>query len=68
VIGGEDVFRAVLPQAGRIYLTEVHATPHADTWFPPFDTTEWREVARERHERGPKDEHDFSFVVLDRSP
>ena len=68
VIGGEDVFRAVLPQAGRIYLTEVHAKPHADTWFPPFDTTEWREVSRERHERGPKDEHDFSFVVLDRSP
>ncbi len=68
VIGGEDVFRAVLPQAGRIYLTEVHAKPHADTWFPPFDTTKWREVSRERHERGPKDEHDFSFVVLDRSP
>ena len=34
VIGGEDVFREVLPQAGRIYLTEVHAAPEADTWFP----------------------------------
>ncbi len=68
VIGGEDVFRAVLPQAGRIYLTEVHAKPHADTWFPPFDPTEWREISRECQERGPKDEHDFSFVVLERSP
>ncbi len=34
VIGGEDVFREVLPQVGRIYLTEVHAAPEADTWFP----------------------------------
>ena len=68
VIGGEDVFRAVLPQAGRIYLTEVHAAPHADTWFPALDRGEWREVSRERHQPGPKDEHAFSFVVLERSP
>ncbi len=66
VIGGEDVFRAVLPQASRIYLTEVHASPHADIWFPPFDRGEWREISRERHEAGTKDEHAFSFVVLDR--
>jgi dihydrofolate reductase len=68
VIGGEDVFRAVLSQASRIYLTEVHAAPHADTWFPPLDRGEWREVSRERHEPGPKDEHAFSFVVLERLP
>lgn len=66
VIGGEDVFRAVLPQASRIYLTEVHASPHADTWFPKLDPSEWREVAREANQAGPKDDHDFSFVVLDR--
>ncbi|MGH6749389.1 MAG: dihydrofolate reductase, partial [Methyloceanibacter sp.] len=48
--------------------TEVHATPHADTWFPPLDRGEWREVLRERHQPGPKDEHAFSFVVLERSP
>ena len=29
VIGGEEVFRAVLPQSGRIYLTEVKAAPDA---------------------------------------
>lgn len=66
VIGGEDVFRDVLPQAHRIYLTEVHATPEADTWFPDFDKREWREVLRERHQAGPRDEHAFSFVVLER--
>jgi dihydrofolate reductase len=66
VMGGEDVFREVLPQAHRIYLTEVHATPEADTWFPDFDKREWREVLRERHQAGPRDEHAFSFVVLER--
>ncbi|MCJ7787258.1 MAG: dihydrofolate reductase [Methyloceanibacter sp.] len=67
VIGGEDVFREVLQQAGRIYLTEVHATPEADTWFPALDGGEWREVSREDHAPGPKDDHAFSFVVLERA-
>jgi dihydrofolate reductase len=67
IIGGEDVFREVLPQTGRIYLTEVHAAPHADTWFPELDGSEWRETFREKHEAGPKDDHDFSFVVLERA-
>jgi dihydrofolate reductase len=66
IIGGDDVFREVLPQASRIYLTEVHASPEADTWFA-FDRSQWREVSRERHEQGPKDEHPFSFVVLERT-
>ena len=66
VIGGEDVFRAALPRAERIYLTEIHAKPTADTWFPWFDRSNWHEVSRERHAAGAKDEHDFSFVVLDR--
>jgi dihydrofolate reductase len=66
VIGGADVFGAILPQAGRIYLTEVRAAPDADTWFPELDRSEWREVSREAHVPGPKDDHAFSFVVLER--
>ena len=67
VIGGEDVFRAVLPKADRIYMTEVRASPEADTWFPELDKSEWRVVSREAHKKGPKDDHDFTFVVLERA-
>lgn len=66
VIGGADVFSAILPQADRIYLTEVEAAPDADTWFPELDRSQWREVSRQRHAPGPKDDHAFSFVVLER--
>jgi dihydrofolate reductase len=66
VIGGGDVFREALPLAGRIYLTLVHAQPQADTWFPAFDASLWHEVLREAHEPGSKDDHPFSFVVLER--
>jgi len=66
IIGGADLFREALPLASRIYLTEVHAAPEADTWFPELDMSEWKEVSREAHGAGPNDDHDFSFVVLDR--
>jgi dihydrofolate reductase len=65
-IGGDDVFRAVLPLAERIYLTEVHARPDADTWLLDFNLRDWRELSRERHEAGPKDQYPFSFVCLER--
>jgi dihydrofolate reductase len=67
VIGGDDVFRAVMPLAERIYLTEVHASPKADTWLKDFNLKDWRELFRERHEPGPKDQYPFSFVLLERS-
>lgn len=66
VIGGDDVFRAVMPLAGRIYLTEVHASPHADVFLHAFDLSGFRELTRERHHAGPKNDYPFSFVVLER--
>lgn len=66
IIGGEAVFAEVLPRADRIYLTEVHASPEADTWFPELEPSAWEEVCREAHKAGPHDDHDFSIVILER--
>jgi dihydrofolate reductase len=66
VIGGEDVFRAILPQVSRIYLTEVHSSPHADVFLRDFDLEAFHEQSRQRHEQGPRDEYPFSFVLLER--
>ncbi|MEG6509148.1 dihydrofolate reductase [Methyloligella sp. 2.7D] len=66
VIGGEALFKHCLPIATRIYLTEVHAEPDADTWFPEWDRSLWHEVSRERFEPGPRDDHPMSIVILER--
>jgi dihydrofolate reductase len=41
VVGGEEIYRAALDRAHRIYLTVVHAVVDGDTFFPEFDTEEW---------------------------
>ena len=66
VIGGEGIFGAIMPQADRIYLTEVHTAPDADTWFPELEAGAWREVSRDAYGAGPQDDHDFSIVILER--
>ncbi len=67
VIGGAEVYAQALPEAERIYLTEVHSAPPGDAYFPEIDATAWREVARE--DFGPEEESgpEFSFVVLDKT-
>lgn len=49
VIGGGTVYRATLPYATTLEITEIAATPEGDTFFPPFDRTRWEEIRREPH-------------------
>jgi dihydrofolate reductase len=47
VIGGGSVYRQFYPLAGKLYLTLVHRSFEADTWFPEIDFTAWKELSRE---------------------
>jgi dihydrofolate reductase len=67
VIGGAGVFAEALPRARRLYLTEVDAVVEGDTWLPPIDEAQWREVRREAHPAGPDDDYAFVFRVLERA-
>ena len=66
VIGGADVYRAALPRAGCIYLTEVHAGFDGDVAMPVFSAVDWKEVAREDHAASETGGLAFSFVTLER--
>lgn len=37
VIGGDSVYRALLPYCERAYLTVIYAEPEADAYFPNLD-------------------------------
>ena len=67
VIGGAAIYEATLGRADRLYLTRVHAEVAGDTHFPDFDVADWREVSRERRPAGDRDDHPYSFVLLERA-
>ncbi|MBP5857333.1 dihydrofolate reductase [Marivibrio halodurans] len=64
VIGGAEIFRMTLPRAERLYLTEVHAHPEGDAFFPDFDRNAWRETARDdRPAAGDNPAHSFTRLA-----
>ncbi len=66
VIGGAQLYNAVLPQADRIILTEVNLEPEGDAHLD-LDLSTWREIAREDVAAGPDDDADFVVRTLERA-
>jgi dihydrofolate reductase len=63
IIGGAEIYRAALPLAKRIELTEIHQNFDGDAVFQ-FDKADWHETARE--DRTSDSGLGYSFVTLER--
>lgn len=67
IIGGGEIYRQLLPNTERIYLTRVQASfPDAEVFFPELDPTEWIEEAREVYPRDERNEYDTELLLLRR--
>ncbi len=63
VIGGQQLFEQTLSHADKLELTEIDAVLDGNVFFPEFDKSVWREVAREEGiEAGIR----FAFVTYER--
>ncbi|WP_163325730.1 dihydrofolate reductase [Draconibacterium mangrovi] len=65
IIGGGMIYKQFFPVAGKLYLTLVHKTFDADTYFPEVNYAEWNELKREDlHDE--KNNFDYSYLDLER--
>jgi len=64
VIGGEQIYRATVTSADRIYLTEVDVDIKGDAFFPDFNRDAWSQVKVQYPER--MDNPSYRFLVLER--
>jgi dihydrofolate reductase len=62
LIGGAQLFAALMPRARRLRLTFVDLAPEADVFFPAIDPALWQEEARHVPARHPGDEAACVFV------
>ena len=64
VIGGGSIYKQLISEADKLYLTEIHASfPEADVYFPSFDKADFR---REVVGKGYEDDLAYDFVVYTR--
>jgi dihydrofolate reductase len=67
IVGGAEIYRQAMHICNRIYLTIVHHSFDADTFFPEIDYKEWHETAREDHQIDEKHAFSYSFITLERA-
>ena len=65
VIGGAEIYALALPIACRLYMTEIEREFEGDTFFPGFDRSRWREVARESRVLDGPEGFAYHFVVYE---
>jgi dihydrofolate reductase len=66
VLGGEQIYRAALPLADELMLTEIERDFDGDAHFPDFAREAFGEVSRERHQAAAPNDFHFAFVTYRR--
>jgi dihydrofolate reductase len=67
VIGGSTLYRAFLPIADTLYITQINKDFPGDTFFPQIDHEHWAEVEREDINDDPSVAFSYSFLKLEKS-
>ena len=67
VIGGSDLYQAILPIADAIYLTIINREFQGDAFFPDLDLNDWSEVERENINDDPDVTFSYSFLKLEKA-
>lgn len=62
VIGGGQIYAQAIPIASSIYLTRVHCSPQADTFFAIPDMNEWETVDKAHFDAD--EQNDFAHTIL----
>ena len=66
IIGGAEIYKLSLPYATKMILTEIKADVEGDTYFPKFNSGEWKETSRQHHAKDERHMYAFDFVVYER--
>ena len=66
ILGGGNIYKQTLDIWDRLYLTEVHASPEGDTYFPEVDIDLFDLSFEERHEADDRNQYAYTFKILNR--
>lgn len=66
IIGGGEIYRQTLSISQRVYLTRVHTTLDADTYFPELNDADWELLSQLDFTADEKHAYAYSFQVWQR--
>lgn len=66
IIGGSQIYKALLPFCNRLYITKIHHEFEGDTFFPNIDLSEWLEVSKEKGIIDDKNIYEHDFYIYEK--
>jgi len=67
VIGGSEIYNQFLPYAKRLYITKIHETFEADTYFPSFNEQEYELIHEEKGSCDEKNIYEHTFLLYEKN-
>ena len=66
ILGGGNIYAQTQDLWDKLYLTEVHATPDGDTYFPEVNLENYNSIFEETDQPDEKHEYAFTFKILEK--
>lgn len=66
VIGGGEIYKALIPYTKKLYLTRVYKDFEGDTKFPSINYDEWNLINTSEIKTNEKDGLNYDFIDLER--
>lgn len=66
IIGGAEIYSQSMEIADELIITEVHANPDGDAFFPEIDQDRWEKISEENFQKDESNQFDFDVVVYKR--
>ncbi len=63
IIGGAQIYRLFLPITDKLYITHIHASLKADTFFPEIDMDKWQNIYEYFNPADEKNPYDHTFAI-----
>jgi len=62
IIGGASIYNQFIKKANYLYLTQIHETFDADSFFPSINENEWKTISQQDFNADEKNKFSFSFI------
>ena len=67
IIGGGMIYQSFVSLADKLYITKVHRSFEADTFFPEIDLKEWKLISEENNRQDEPIPLGFSYLIYQRT-
>lgn len=66
VIGGASIYKLLMPEASKLYVTKINQEFDGDVYFPEIDEKVWKVVETEKGLKDEKNPYDYEYVTYER--